>query len=165
MPFLSDAPAQATTAGMPISPTMPAGISSPATQPQVASRPYVAMSSAAGMQFRKREPGLKDYVGIVLLVIGPLAVATASALAMLNAAPDFSAGAWYAAGTVFVIILAATLGGGLIVCWVLYQLRVRSKFLLRIVFTALVAILGYAGVKELPSIVVVQRDSFPAFRF
>ncbi len=126
-------------------------------------RHYVAMSDTLerGGPHAQVER-TSDHIGPILLIVAPLASGTAGAMTMLSKVDDFSKGAWYAVGTVFVVMLLATIVGGMVLSGFLFLVRIRWTFLLRFVFVAVAAAVTYVGVTHLPKHVQVREDDLPA---
>lgn len=126
-------------------------------------RPFMPAHDTAMMAGPAEAPtdSLMDRLGPVLLIILPLGGGMAGALNMLQLVPDFSAGAWYAVGTVFVLILIATLLSGLMISGFLYLIRIRWTILLRATFVATAVGISYYSVVQLPRHIQVRANDLP----
>lgn len=141
-------------------------VSSPAPNAFRIDRPYVAMQEMPSVSsVRMPTDSLADRLGPVLLIVMPLAGGMAGALNMLQSVSDFSTGSWYAVGTVFVLILIATLFSGLIASGFLYLIRIRWTMFLRLVFCAAAAGVAYYGVLQLPRHIQVRANDLPGLVF
>ena len=106
---------------------------------------------------------LMDRIGGVLLIVCPLAVGMAGGLSMLARTDDFSTGTWYAVGAVIVIMLVATLFLGLAVTGLMFLLRVRWRFLIRVIFVAVAVVVCSYGLRLIPGHIQVRQDDLPGF--
>lgn len=104
---------------------------------------------------------LTERVGPVLLVVCPLVAGMAGGLNMLSRTDDFSTGTWYAVAVVFVAMLVGALAAGLAVAGLFYVVRVRWTILLRALFIAAAAAVGYYGMEKVPSHIQVRPDGLP----
>lgn len=104
---------------------------------------------------------LMERIGAVLLVVCPLAAGMSGALNMLQKTDDFSNGTWYAAGAVFVIMLAAALFLGLAVAGLLYLFRIRFTIVIRVAFIAATVVACVYGLRLIPSHIQVRPDDLP----
>jgi len=133
-------------------------------------QPYLAMSETrmptmySGGGIAPEPPDrLMERIGSVLLIVCPLAVGMAGALNMLARTDDFSTGTWYAVGAVFVIMLSVALFLGLAASGLLFLVRVRWTFVLRVVFIAATVVAGSYGLRLIPGRVQVRQNDLPGF--
>jgi hypothetical protein len=135
------------------------------TAPASSSRPFVAMSEIGGpLGPVEIDDSLADLIGPVLLIAMPFGAFMAGGLAMLCFVSDFSTGAWYAVGTVAVIVTSATILAGLLSSGILFLLRFRRGLLIRVVFTLAALAVGYLTVTRLPPQMDIRPNAFPALR-
>ena len=114
---------------------------------------------------QKYVPTVKDQIGLFLLVLASILAGGATGMVVLNAAPNFESGTWYAVGTVFVLASLLTVLGGLLLCGMPPQIgRLGSKRPLQVVFVIWVALVAFACIQYLPSRIIFQEHAFPSFR-
>lgn len=114
-------------------------------------------------QMPETSGGFFEQIGPVVMVIPTLISALISGLLVLDLPAEFTPGAWYAAGTVALIVAIFTLFAGLCLVGVIWLCRLRNGLLLQIVFVLCAAAVCFTAAKQIPSRVIIRNHDLPAF--